>query len=121
MRALRILLAAALVAFLVACGGDDTETTEPLPKGDATVTAKNLAFSPATIRFSAPGTYTIVFQNRDKGIVHDLHVTDAPGSPRTALKAGRSVATVRVHFPKAGTYHFKCDPHSSMKGTIVVG
>lgn len=121
MRPLRILLVALLVSFLVACGGDDTETTEPLPKGDVTITAKNLSFSPKTVRFDAPGTYTIVFENRDKGIVHDLHVTDAPGSPKTALKAGRSVATVRVTFPKAGTYHFRCDPHSSMKGTIVVG
>jgi plastocyanin len=74
---------------------------------------------------SAPGAVTIRFDNRDSGIVHNLHVfrgTNAQGESvgQTTFAAGPVKQELQVNLA-AGTYFFQCDAHpTTMKGTLTV-
>lgn len=75
---------------------------------------------------SAPaGTVTIEFQNKDAGILHNLHVhkgTDASGESMgsTKLQAGPTSTTLTLQL-EPGAYYYQCDAHpTSMKGTLTV-
>ena len=75
---------------------------------------------------SAPaGAVTIEFENKDAGILHNLHVykgTDASGEGvgSTKLQAGPTSETLTLQLGP-GAYYYQCDAHPmSMKGTLTV-
>ena len=74
---------------------------------------------------STAGAVTIRFDNRDSGIVHNLHVfrgTNAQGASvsQTTFAAGPVKQELQVNL-SAGTYFFQCDAHpTTMKGTLTV-
>ena len=114
MKLLRVLVLAAAVGGLSACGGGSSApATSPPPNS---ITAKNIAFNPSTVTVKVGDTVTWLFKDGSvphnvdgKGSLSDLY----SGSPQTG-------GAYHYTFAKAGTYHFVCDVHSTMTGTIVV-
>jgi plastocyanin len=127
MRRPRSTWAAALVLglALAACGDDDAP---PDPDGDAacaeagedghvTIVAEDLAWDVDCVVVPADGPVTIEVDNRDDGVNHNLHLTDAPGEPTTELEAGPVLQQLEVELP-AGRYRFVCDIHPTMVGSL---
>jgi hypothetical protein len=117
-----LVLLAALAAGLAACGD-----TEP-PAGDRCTEARDgrLTLVADDLRWDtgcwqAPaGRLTIVVDNRDDGQKHNVHASDAPGSPATDLDEGPSTQELDVDL-EAGRYELICDLHPNMVGTLTVG
>ena len=114
----------ALATLLVACG--DTEGSSPTTTvgckdaagGEVTLVADDLRWDTDCLR-SAPGPLTIVVDNRDDGVNHNVHLSDADGSPATDLERGPSRQELEVDLPP-GSYEFICDLHPNMVGTLTV-
>jgi plastocyanin len=119
----RAVLLPLLVALAgAACGdGDDDAgvSSEPVPDDpDVVIVAEDMAFSPDEVEVPAGEPVTIVVDNRDGGVNHNIHVEDAPEPNRTPLELGPSQQALTVTLP-AGTYGFVCDIHPGMTGTVV--
>lgn len=126
MRRRAMIVAAAVLAgrSLGGCGGDDAP---PDPRqgagcaaaeaGEATVVAEDLAWRPTCLEVPADTPVTVVVDNRDDGVNHNLHLTDAPGEPTTELEAGPVVQRLDLDLP-VGTYRFVCDIHPTMVGSL---
>lgn len=123
-----ILLAPAAAAALIAlgaCGGDDDEpdaadaTCNDVTDGEVTIAAVDLAWEPTCLRGPADEPFTIVVDNRDDGVNHNLHLTDAPDEPATQLAPGPVTQELEVTLP-AGEYELVCDIHPNMVGTLEV-
>ncbi|MEX2246869.1 MAG: cupredoxin domain-containing protein [Dehalococcoidia bacterium] len=76
--------------------------------------------------FEAPaGVIMIEFDNRDAGVLHNIHVfrgDDATGEDMgaTELEVGPLVQTLQLTL-EPGTYYIVCDAHpTTMQGTLVV-
>lgn len=92
----------ALVSLLLCVGGQ---------KSGATVTVKNLAFSPETVRVKVGETVTWVnADDRD-------HTVNGPGMKSGNIKPGKSWST---SFSKPGSFSYGCQYHPRMRGTVVV-
>jgi plastocyanin len=102
-----------------------TESSPPPPSGGATLTAANLSFDPTELSLPASKGSTIMFDNQDAGVSHNMAIyTD--DSYSEALFTGdivTGVATKEYEIPPIppGTYPFRCDVHTTMTGTITVG
>jgi plastocyanin len=74
---------------------------------------------------AAAGTITIMFDNQDAGIPHNISVhegSDAKGKTlgKTDLEAGPVKQELKLDL-KPGSYFYQCDAHpSTMKGTLTV-
>ena len=98
--------------------GATTTTTPPTTTGgtppmQAAVDIAGFRFSPATVTLAAGGTVT--WTNRD-GAPHTA-TGDEGAFDSGILEQG---ATFQHAFPTPGTYEYRCDLHSSMRGTVVV-
>jgi plastocyanin len=122
-RALRVapILVTAL-SVLAGCGGDGDGagfSSEPVPDDpDVVVLAENMAFDPDELRLPADEPVTVVIDNRDRGINHNIHFEGAPEPNRTSLERGVSQQALTVTLP-AGEYTYICDIHPNMTGTAV--
>jgi len=71
------------------------------------------------------GAITIIFDNRDGGVVHNIHFfegTDDEGADagETALEPGPVVQTLPLDL-EPGEYYYQCDAHpTTMTGTLTV-
>lgn len=128
--ALLVLLAPVLLA---ACGGSAVPTippgasqpADPTPVGGsgppgARITAFNLAFDPATLTVPAGEPFTIVFDNRDQGIPHDIVIKDPAGNElvKSAIITGPAREELGIGALEPGTYPFVCTIHPNMVGEI---
>jgi plastocyanin len=85
------------VAAGAACGGGDGDeglASEPVPADpDVVIRAEAMAFAPDAVEVPANEPVTLVIDNRDDGVNHNLHVQDAPEPNRTpreqATRSGR--------------------------------
>lgn len=117
------LLAAVAAASLAlgACGDDEPEATDAscneVADGEVTIAAIDLDWEPTCLRGPADQPFTIVVDNRDDGVNHNLHLTDAPDEPATQLEAGPVTQELEVTLP-AGEYELACDIHPNMVGTL---
>ena len=104
-----------------------SNTQPPPPPGETTV-----AITGRDVRFverapSAPaGNTTIVFNNEDAGIVHNIRVyngpnTDAPSIAASALVEGPITQTLPLGTLGSGAYFYRCDAHpQTMTGTLTL-
>lgn len=122
--------AAVLVALGLASCGDDADTmdrpSQPANAGNAsapvtsfTIVADDMAWNLDRIFVPAGTEITATIENRDDGILHNLHVK-APGDPATELERGPVTQTLRFTIDEPGEYEFLCDIHPIMDGTIQV-
>lgn len=116
--------ALAVALALAACGGDDDEPTtaascSEVAAGEVEVVARDLEWEPTCLRGPADEPFTILVDNQDDGLNHNLHVTDAPDEPSTQLEEGPVTQELEVELP-AGEYRFVCDIHPNMVGTLAV-
>lgn len=119
---LRLAAAAMALLALGACGGDDEPestdaTCNEVADGEVTIAAVDLAWEPTCLRGPADEPFTIVVDNRDDGVNHNLHLTDAPDEPATELEPGPVVQELEVTLP-AGKYQLVCDIHPNMVGSL---
>lgn len=150
--ALAIVTAAALLA--VGCGGtseadptpvrtfkitpaaDATAAPAATPAAEPTKEATSVAGAPLTLvginntfepeELGAPaGSVTIEFDNRDGGVVHNVHVFDGDEADdetlaETELEVGPVIQTLTFD-AEPGEYFFQCDAHpTTMTGTLTV-
>ena len=122
--------AAALVAFGLASCGDDADSSDgpsqPANAGSAsapvtsfTIVADDMAWNLDRIFVPSGTEITATIENKDDGILHNLHVK-APGDPATELERAPVTQTLRFTIDEPGDYEFLCDIHPSMDGTIQV-
>lgn len=92
-----------------------TQTSAAAASGGAVVhvVIKNYAYSPAQVTVK-PGT-KLVFINRD-GTAHTATSTSPPLDTGSIQPGGQATVTVRA----PGTYHYICQFHPFMHGTIRV-
>jgi plastocyanin len=102
------LLGAVIATAALAAGGAGAATAK-------TVTLKDIAFSPASLKVSR-GT-KVVFAFRDGSTVHNVRST---GRTRFKTISNRSSGSVTRTFTRAGTYRYQCTLHPGMTGRIVV-
>ncbi len=103
------LLCALLV--LMTCGGDEG--------ADAVIVAEDLRFLPARVEVAA-GEITLAIENRDEGVNHNIHITDAAGSAATDLAEGTSTQSLTVTIDEPGEYEVICDLHPNMVLVLAV-
>ena len=146
------ILAAVMALTLAACGGGDeggddgdgggaTTTATDAPDGDddgagteLTVTApagaSNSGFAETSLSAPADTAFTIVFDNQDGGIPHNVQIfegDDTAAEPiwapeGDALITGPDTVTYEIPALPAGTYTFNCLSHpTTMVGTLTVG
>ncbi|MDN7013648.1 plastocyanin [Methanoculleus sp. FWC-SCC3] len=103
-------------------------TTTPAP-GTQNVTmgiaAEAIAFNTSTITVPAGADVTMVFDNQDTGIPHNVAVyTDSTAAEEIFVGEiidGPAEVTYTFTAPEEpGTYYFRCDVHPSMDGDFVV-
>jgi len=89
------------------------------------IAADNIAFDTSTITVPAGATVTMVFNNQDDGIPHNVAVYDSPLRSEAIfvgeIITGPAETTYTFTAPsEPGTYYFQCDVHPSMNGDFVV-
>ena len=115
--------------------GSDEVAVEETADGGATtpggpvnvaITARNLAFDRRTITASPGADMTVVLDNQDSGVLHNIafYTNRSAGTKIYVgeLTAGPGKLTEKFKAPaSAGNYFFRCDAHpDQMTGTFVV-
>lgn len=108
--------------------GNMTPTPTATTAGGAVtvnIAADNIAFDTSTITVPAGATVTMVFNNQDDGIPHNVAVYDSPLRSEAIFVGefitGPAETTYTFTAPsEPGTYYFQCDVHPSMNGDFVV-
>jgi plastocyanin len=94
------------------------------PAGEAVqISAAALAFEQTTVEVPADTAFTIHFDNKDAGQLHNVEIKDAAGTSlfRGDIVTGPGVADYAVPALAAGSYPFVCTVHTTMTGTITAG
>src|SRR5690606_7793936 len=97
-----------------------TATSAPPAAGGpvtVSVAAVGLKFSPQTLVVPAGAVVTIVMNNQDNIVPHNISVT---GLGTSATCQGPCTATLSFTAPALGSYGFVCTVHPFMTGTLVV-
>ena len=103
----------ALVAIGVLAADKPKDDKKPPADQPASVSIKNMAFSPATVNVKAGGTVT--WTNNDD---RDHSVVASDNSFKSGnISAG---ATYERKFTRAGKFAYTCGYHPRMRGTVVV-
>jgi plastocyanin len=122
----------AVMVAVTACGGAlgnpaaSAPTDRCWPNGAILrITVRNNQFDQECLAVAANTSFSIVFDNQDRGVPHNLAIYAGPQRSRTLFKGrlieGARRATYRVGRLPAGMYYFQCDVHpQSMHGTFVV-
>ena len=84
------------------------------------VTALNIAFEPQAVTVPANVPLTLVLDNQDAGIPHDIQVSDASGNVIVKSEIINGPKQLQVALPALapGAYPFVCVVHPNMTGTI---
>jgi cytochrome c oxidase subunit 2 len=111
------------ILFLAACGGSSQSTPAAPAGADAPTTrivAFKVAFDPTTITVAAGQPFTILLDNQDAGISHNIVVKDANGAElaKSEIIVGPAQTRLAVPALQAGSYAFACTVHPEMTGTI---
>jgi plastocyanin len=83
------------------------------------VVAKNIAFEPTTEKVQVNTPVTLVFDNQDNAVQHNIHVeAGASGDFKTPVAAGPGQQSLEFTLKRLGTVRYVCDVHPQMVGTI---
>lgn len=101
-----------------------TSSGAPAPGVSVAVSAQNSAFATSSLTAPAGTPFTIVFDNQDAGVQHNVAIYKdsalSQGLFRGALVSGPATVRYSVQALPAGNYVFHCDVHPPMTGTLVV-
>jgi plastocyanin len=107
---------------LGACGSQVETRFGSVGETTADIAAANLAFDRSELQVPAGVTVSLVFENRDTA-PHNLAVyLDASASRAVfvgEIFGGPGSRQYTLPALAAGTYHFRCDVHPEMQGTLV--
>ena len=101
-------------------------TTTPGGATNVTLVARNLSYDKRTINASPGGDVTVLFDNQDSGVLHNVSFyTNRSASTKIfvgELIAGPAKSTEKFKAPSSpGNYFFRCDAHpDQMTGAFVV-
>ncbi|HSD49391.1 MAG TPA: cupredoxin domain-containing protein, partial [Actinomycetota bacterium] len=104
-----------------------TQECTPVQGGKVTVVAEGLAFTDGScIDAPAGEPFTIVFDNRDAGVQHNVEVfggAEVSGDPQFSgdIITGPDQVEYQIPALDKGEYAFNCVVHPTMIGKIVVG
>ncbi len=88
------------------------------------VTAQGIAFDTSTITLAADAENTIMFNNQDAGVQHNIAIYSDPSMTDEPFNGEliTGVTSVEYTIPAlpAGEYYFVCIAHPNMNGTVVV-
>ncbi len=88
------------------------------------VAAENIAFDTDTIELPADTAATIVFDNRDAGVQHNIAIYEDDTLATVLFKGdlitGADTIEYRIPPLPPGEYFFQCDVHPNMNGVVVV-
>jgi len=89
---------------------------------DVTISALNVAFEQSSVTAPAGKPFTILFDNKDASVPHDVYIKDSTGADvfEGSIVNGPAQMIYNVPALAAGTYTFVCSIHSNMTGTMVV-
>lgn len=113
MRRHAIVAALAGSAILAGCGSSDEKAPSAASTDTIRIAQFEFAPDPATVKVGRKVTIT----NADSA-PHTL--TEEGGSPAFDSGTIRGKARGSVTFKKAGTFHYYCQFHATMKGTVTV-
>ncbi|MEW6223399.1 MAG: cupredoxin domain-containing protein [Chloroflexota bacterium] len=101
-------------------GGGGASPAPSLPAADVVVVAENIAWLETSITVPAGRAFTIAFDNRDRGVPHDIVIKDAAGAElfRGDVVTGPAVVVYDVPAIPAGQHPFVCSIHPNMTGTV---
>jgi plastocyanin len=101
--------------LLAACGSSTPKSSAPSTSGGGTsITISNFMFSPMSLTVE-PGS-TIMVTNKDSA----THTLTATGGQFDTGDIDQNHTKTFTAPSKAGTYHYICNIHQFMTGTIVV-
>ena len=94
----------------------------PALTGDVTITAKGIAFVEPSVTGPGGKAFTVLFDNEDAGIDHNVEFKDASGASVWQGEPIKGVKSVVYDVPSlpAGSYTFVCTIHSNMTGTATL-
>lgn len=110
-RTISLLASLALMTAAATVAAPSLASGPTATAANASVTLKNIRFSPASISISRGATVTWRF--RDGHVAHNV-------SGKGFHSSTKSSGTFSHRFTNKGTYHYVCTLHPGMKGTITV-
>lgn len=113
-----------VLMLLALAGGGATALVVPAAgqTADHAVTASDIPshnFSPGTLTIAVGDSVTWSYPTGTSE--HNVHFTDGPAFPDQPSAPSGPGWTVHRTFDTAGTFHYQCALHTTMRGTIVVG
>jgi plastocyanin len=94
----------------------------PAPAAGNVVVASGIAFNTSELTFKAGEETQLVFKNEDT-VQHNLGIYESEGGKelfKGQIINGGQETTYTIPPLKKGEYHFQCDVHPSMNGTVTV-
>ena len=100
---------------------DPTGSAAPVGANEH-ISARNIQFDTNQLDAPAGQAWTLVFDNNDPGVPHNVEILDATGASVFRGDVVTGPTTVSYHVPAlaAGLYKFLCDVHPTMTGTLTV-
>src|ERR1019366_8528559 len=108
-------------AWAGASGARGASPAASAATADVTISALNIAFEQASVDAPAGKAFSLLFDNKDASVPHDVWIKDASGTVvfQGAIITGPGQTTYNVPALAAGTYTFTCSVHANMTGTLV--
>ena len=117
----------AVVLLVAACGGGGLGYDKPpasLDPASPKIAARDIAFDKSSLDMPASSPFILVFENQEN-VGHNISIyRDAGFQTRVfegAVFSGPATRWYPVPALSPGTYHFRCDVHPNMAGTLVAG
>ena len=124
-RIVPLLALAVLAVVMAACSGSASPaapSASPDPNA-IQLSANNLKFSTDSLSAAADKAFQIQFNNQE-GAPHNVAIYKDQGASQKVFAqdpfGGPKTVTYQVGPLAAGTYFFRCDVHTDMKGTLTI-